>query len=206
MTKTITKTPPSLVGFEFPDLSHYEPQIDFHAMKSGGIPLFITKATQGDWFTDNTFIDFYKRGKSVGLTVGAYVYLENGLIAPQVNRFVTVANLKPGDLQPVIDMEAPGLTKRDCLEAIDVFRSHGFKPIAYCNLSFWRDVMGSHIDAPLWLAAYRSNRPVTPAAQELFAWQFTDQGLCYGVAKPCDMSRFYGTLDDLKRYTVEDKS
>jgi len=186
----------------FPDLSHYEPDVQFHAMKAAGIPLFITKATEGIGFTDPTYTDFQKRGRSVGLIVGAFTLITPDDITRQVSLFLSVAELQSGDLQPVIDMENAGLTRYECASALSEFRAHGYNPIVYCSLDFFNTVLRRGVDAPLWVAAYRSLRPKLPIGQRFFAWQYTDAGDCPGVAKPCDMSRFYGSIHDLKAYTI----
>jgi len=186
----------------FPDLSHYEPDVQFHAMIAGGVPAFITKATQGSSNTDPTYAHFSARGRSVGLIAGAYSYLAPGDPVPQIDHFLSVAGLQAGDLPPIIDAEATGLSKGQTFAALQQFESRGFRPILYCSLSFFKDVLGAPTDWPLWLAAYRPYLPPLPEGVTLFAWQHTDHGVCPGVAQPCDMNYFYGDLSALKRFCL----
>lgn len=184
----------------FPDLSHYEPVVDFHKVtREGGAPLVITKCSQGATSVDPTYADFAKRIHSVGAILGAYHYLDP-LPAPetQMAHFLATAKLQKGDLQPVIDAEAAGLTKETTFEALYSLEHRRYRPILYCSLAFWRDVLGSPVRWLLWLAAYRAALPALPDSVRLFAWQHTDCANFPGVAKPCDSSYLYVPLARLK--------
>ena len=183
----------------FADVSHYEPDIDFHAYAAGGCPLIITKATEGSTYTDPTYAGFAARARSVpGLIFGSYVFIDAGDPGPQISHYLSAAHLKPGDLQPCVDAEAAGLTKNETLDALRQLEASGYRPLLYCSLSFYVDVLGSPTQWWLWLAAYRDTLPKLPAGTKLFAWQHVDNGICPGVAHPCDMSYLYVPVADLK--------
>ncbi|MGI4789235.1 MAG: glycoside hydrolase family 25 protein [Janthinobacterium lividum] len=185
-----------------PDVSHFEPDIQFHDMANAGIPAFITKSTQGTDYTDPTYLDFMARGRSVGLIAGAYAFINPSNGAAQAEYFLHVAHLQAGDLQPIVDAEKLGLTKATTEAALTDLEQRGHKPILYASFAFWRDVLGSPSRWPLWLAAYRAVMPVLPAGVTLFAWQYTDSATVAGVARTCDASHFYGTADDLSAYLI----
>jgi GH25 family lysozyme M1 (1,4-beta-N-acetylmuramidase) len=185
-----------------PDISHYEPNVQFHDIKASGVPCVITKATQGTSYTDPTFLDFLARGRSVGLIMGAYAFLNPGGGAAQADYLLEVGHLTSGDLQPIVDAEKLGLTKETTFAALEELTRRGYAPILYASLSFFGDVLGNPTDYPLWLAAYRAVLPDLPGSVALFAWQYTDRGHCPGVATTCDCSHFYGSLDDLKSYCI----
>ena len=176
---------------QFPDLSHYEPDVQFHEIAAGGAPLVITKATQGTGYVDPTYKDFAARIRSVGMILGAYVFLDVGPEAPQIAHFLSVAHLQAGDLQPVVDAEAQGLGKAETFAALRDLEGRGYRPILYASLSFFHDALGSPCDWWLWLAAYRDNLPTLPNGVKLFAWQHTDHATFPGVAHPCDASYLY---------------
>ena len=177
----------------FPDLSHYEPDVDFHEVQAGGAPLVITKATQAA-FTDPTWADFAARIRSVGLVLGGFVYEEAAPEAAQIAHYFSAAHLQVGDLQPVLDAEAAGLTLAETVAALEDMANRGYRPILYCSLAFWNDVLGGINDYWIWLAAYRDALPDLPADTKLFAWQHTDCATFPGVAKPCDASYLYAPL------------
>ena len=183
----------------FPDISHFvDPSsVDFHAVAAGGVPLVICKSSQGSHYTDPTYAGFASRIRSVPLILGAYCFLDVAPEGPQVAHFMNVAHLQKGDLQPVIDAEAAGLSKAETFAAMADLEGRGYRPILYCNLSFFADVLGSPTKWWLWLAAYRATLPTLPAGVKLWAWQHNDAGICPGVARPCDMSYLYVPVADL---------
>ena len=183
----------------FPDISHYTSgMINFHAVANlGGCPLVICKSSQGRGYTDPTFAGFAQRIRSVPLILGAYCYLDTGPEAPQVAHFIDVSHLQKGDLQPVIDAEAAGLGKAATLATMADLEGRGYRPILYCSLSFFSDVLGSPTDWWLWVAAYRKTLPRLPAGVKLFGWQSSDNAACPGIPDPCDMSYLYVPVADL---------
>ena len=188
----------------FPDISHYsDGGIDFHAVANGGVPLVITKASQGSHYTDPTYAGFAQRIRSVPLILGAYCYLNVAPEGPQVAHFIDVAHLQKGDLQPVIDAEEAGLGKDETFAAMEDLEGRGYRPILYCNSDFFVNTLNSPTKWPLWLAAYRATLPSLAPGVRLFAWQHTDHGICPGVAKPCDMSYLYVSLENLKDYLID---
>lgn len=183
----------------FPDLSHYEPNVDFHVLVTEGVPLVITKCTEGQSYVDPTYENFAKRIHATpGMILGAYVFEDVGDAKSQNSHFLSAAHLGKGDLQPVLDAEALGLSKDQTFEALRDFERRGYRPILYCNLSFFRDVLGSPLNWWLWLAAYTKSLPKLATGVKLFAWQHTDSGVYKGVAKPCDSSYLYVSIADLK--------
>ena len=181
----------------FPDLSHYEPVESFHALAAANVPLVITKATEGN-YTDPTWADYSARIRSVPMILGGYVFQDVGDVDPQIGHFLSAAHLQTGDLQPVLDAEALGLTQAATFAALRDFESRGFAPILYCSLSFFTDVLGSPSAWWLWLAAYRATLPALPRGVKLFAWQRTDHAIFPGISKPCDGNYLYVPVADLK--------
>jgi lysozyme len=187
----------------FPDISHFEPVEDFHAIAAGGCPLVITKATEGCGYNDPTYASFADRIRSVpGLILGAYVFEDPGPAIAQVAHYLSVAHLQPGDLQPIVDAEKLGLTCQETYDALENLEARGYRPILYCSLAFFTDVLHSPRPWWLWLAAYRANLPILPLGVRLFAWQHTDCGDCPGVGQPCDMSYLYIAPTDLQNFCI----
>jgi len=183
----------------FADLSHFEPEIDFHEYADGGCPLVITKCSEGRGYTDPTYAGFAERARTVpGLIFGSYVFIDAGDPAPQVAHYLSAAHLQKGDLQPVVDAERAGLTAAETFAALHQLEASGYRPIIYASLSFFNDVLGSPTQWWLWLAAYRSVLPTLPAGVRLLAWQFSDAATFAGIPKPCDGSYLYVPIADLK--------
>lgn len=188
----------------FCDLSHYEPNADFHAIREqGGAPLVITKCTEGTGYTDPLYQSYARRVRTVpSLIFGAFLFLDAALAKPQTEHFFSTAHLRKGDLQPILDAEQKGLTRLETLGALENMELCGYRPILYCSLSYFEDVLGSPARWWLWLAAYRENLPTLPLGVKLFAWQHTDRGTCPGVAGPVDMNYLYVPVADLPDFCI----
>lgn len=187
-----------------PDISHHNTLTDsaMHDMKAAGYPVVINKATQGGSNIDATFADRLARERSVGLIPGSYAFLDpNPSGIKQAQHYLKVAHLQKGDLQPIVDAESLGLTRTTFLQAMYTLEGQGYRPILYSYKSFWES-LGSPVRWPLWIAGYTKSMPSLPASAEVFAWQYTDKEQVAGVVGPCDCSKFFGTLLDLKKYLI----
>jgi lysozyme len=191
--------------FTFPDLSHWDRLTPdaFHQFKANNFPCVILKATQGNTNTDPTYTDYAHRTRTVGLLLGAYVFLTPGAAGPQIVHYESIAHLQPGDIQPIVDAEAAGLTKATTFAAMADLEAHGYKPILYASYAFWHDVLGAPTKWPLWLAAYRAVMPALPKAVTLFAWQYSESASCPGVVGNCDMNKFYAK--DFSQFLIPKK-
>ena len=189
----------------FPDISHFEPDVQFHDIAAGGCPLVITKCTEGSGYTDPTYQDFAARVRSVpGLIFFAYVFEDAAPEGSQIAHFFSTAHLHPGDGMPILDAEAAGLTRTETEDALEDMQRRGYSdPILYCDLSYYRDVLGSPTRWLLWLADYTGELPALPDGVRLFGWQHTDRGDCPGVAKPCDMSYLYVPVTELPNSCIQ---
>lgn len=189
---------------DFPDLSHWDDgDVSYHAIVAAGIQYVGLKATEGTANTDATYQDGYTRARSVGLGVLSYAYVLPGEGSGDIVHFESVAHLQSGDIQPVVDAEAAGLNFATTQAAMHQLEAAGYKPILYCSLAFFRDVLGSPTQWPLWLAAYRDQMPTNlPADVVLFAWQYTEKGTCPGIGARCDMNRVAWTDEEFKRFLI----
>lgn len=187
----------------FPDISHFSADVQFHDIKNAGCPLVITKCTEGAHYVDSTYQDFSQRIRSVGLLLGAFLYEDAAPEGPQVAHFFNTAHLQSGDIQPILDAEAAGLTKAETEGALEDLERRGYEPILYCNVSFYRDVLGSPTRWTLWIAGYNTALPTLPVGITLFAWQYSESGKCPGVSGPCDMNRLYIPLAQLHNFLIK---
>jgi GH25 family lysozyme M1 (1,4-beta-N-acetylmuramidase) len=177
---------------DFPDVSHFEPGCDFHAMAASGVTICVTKATQGTTNVDSLFHTYWPAMKAAGLKRFCYVYLMPNEAGADTQHFEDTAHLGSGDGQPIVDAEQNGLTAATVNAAMADLQARGFAPILYCSYAYWRDVLGKPTKWPLWCADYSAHMPVLPTTVNLFAWQFSDHGHCPGVPHPCDMNKWLG--------------
>jgi lysozyme len=200
-----------------PDVSLNQPQVDWPQVAGGGQHFAIAKATDGLGSPDSAFgKQRWKAMKDAGLVRGAYHFARpqkgrdpKAEVAEFLARMDEVGGLQPGDLVPLLDVEAFGkagdLTRPQTLEWVrgwvtELRTRIGRPPIIYTG-AFWRDVMGNppdNLGCPLWLAAYVKKTevprfiPIAWQSGGATLWQHTSTGTCPGIAGKCDLSRFEG--------------
>src|SRR5262249_28115093 len=92
------------------DLSHYDPAQDYAAVKASGIVGVIYKATQGQSWTDNTYISQQHAAKAAGLKWAAYHFADSSNVQGQIDNFMRFAAPDP-DEAFVLDWEDNGGNK-----------------------------------------------------------------------------------------------
>jgi lysozyme len=132
----------------------------------------------------------------------------------------TVGQLDPGDLPPVVVFDTnpggPSATVEDLLSWLEVVeRRFGARPVIYSG-HYLKTFVGASAPHKLlgyriWLAQYGPT-PVVPTGWSRWTfWQFTDGALgaephtVPGVG-PCDISRFNGSLQELKALGVASRT
>jgi lysozyme len=200
------------------DVSHYQPCIDWPTLVRAGFQYCFLKATEGLASVDRSFARHWQDSRKAGLIRGAYHFFRPGVpVAPQAALFLrTVEELQPGDLPPVLDLEAPedwsGIPRGEraalavsWLETVE--RHFGTTPIVYLSPAFASDILGN---APalaryrVWLAHYTEAE--TPAIPKPWSsWTFWQYGNARtpGIPVPVDLNRFNGSRDSLKALTVQ---
>ncbi|CAN7355304.1 glycoside hydrolase family 25 protein [Pseudoduganella sp. LjRoot289] len=156
--------------------------------------------------------------RAVGLKVGVYHFLRARMDPQsQIDTFtqaLKLANVGPGDLPPVLDMEDnpayDGPWKTVDNEAYlasvsawiaNVKALYGKPPIIYTRASFWTELGNPTTfgDSPLWVASYRNDAPTLPAAWPDYTfWQYSDAGTVSGITGHVDVNYFNGDLPKLQ--------
>jgi len=192
-----------------PDVSDHQPSVNWGRVVAAGHRLAVAKATEGLTWRSKIFPERWKAMRDAGLVRGAYHFAR-----PQPGRsgrdeaefFLSVVDdaggFRPGDLRPVLDLEAygptplsPSRTLRWARDFAHEVKAHcGRLPIVYTG-AFWRDAMGNPDDGlgcHLWLAAYvRDPAPFVPHAWRESGWsiwQHTSSGSCPGIPGRCDLN------------------
>ena len=189
------------------DVSHYQGAVNWAAVRAGGRRYAFCKATEGTTYTDPTFAANWPAMRAAGLLRGAYHFGRPGTsAAAQADYFCDAVRPAPGDLKPVLDLEATdGMTPAQVRAWVVAFVSRvvartGQTPVIYTGYYFWRDSAGngSNLNCPLWLAQYASAVTLVPAAWATWTfWQYTSTGTCPGVAGGVDLDAFNGNKTGL---------
>lgn len=192
-------------------------QVDWNRVRAAGRTFAFVKATGsrpiGTITKDPCFDRNWAGAGAAGLFRGAYHYAvpsrRSGSAAADARFFVSVTGQlqDPGDLPPVLDLEATGGLRP--VEVQDWARTWlttvaaltGRQPVLYTGPSFWRgSVAGGAAFAgyPLWIAHYTRSAPTVPAPWGTWTfWQSSASGRVAGVSGPVDVDTFNGTAEQL---------
>lgn len=192
------------------DVSDFQSDVDWHAVKASGRSFAFTKATEGTNFTAHTFATNWAGIKAAGLIRGAYHFGRPGsdpiAQAQFFWRIVSSAGYGLGDLPLALDLEVSDGRSAGEINAwtaafvAEITKLAGRKPIIYTGAFFYT---GPSLGCALWLPSYYdgvsvaelgSITPKLPPAWFAWTfWQHTSKATVPGVNGPCDHSVFAGT-------------
>ncbi len=199
------------------DISHYQNKEDikWDSLSIGNktIPLefVVMRATMGNRSADKHFSEFWQQAKKHDLIRGAYHFYradEDPVI--QANNFLDNVKLESGDLPPILDIEKIPRRKsnKDLIDDLKIWckiveETYGEKPIIYTYYHYYKDFLkGEFDDYPLWLANYNDVPTPSPDDQWNF-WQFSENGIVYGINTKVDLDVYNGGVWSLKRLTLD---
>jgi GH25 family lysozyme M1 (1,4-beta-N-acetylmuramidase) len=189
------------------DVSRWQGSIDWAQVAAAGTRFAIAKATQGRAYVDPQY-GINKAGAELnGIVFGAYHFAEpdntqNDAVR-EADHFVDTAQLGPGNLIPVLDIERTGgLTQTKVtawiLDWLDrVTERVGFRPMVYTSPNGWLNRTGDTTAVAaagytvLWVAHWGVAEPRLPAADwngnGWTFWQYTSQGSVPGIIGNVDL-------------------
>ena len=197
------------------DISHFQGDIDWGQLTQSRLTDFpiefvFMKATEGGDHGDDTFARNFSEAGKHGFIRGAYHFF-SPVTDPlkQADFFIRTVKLAPGDLPPVLDVEVTGKKKKEELQGnikrwLDRIEAHyGVKPILYTSYKFkTRYLSDSIFDTyPYWIAHYYVDSVKYEGKWHF--WQHTDVGSVPGIEENVDLNVFNGTLEELKKMTID---
>ncbi|OBW40953.1 Lysozyme M1 precursor [Chryseobacterium sp. MOF25P] len=199
------------------DISHYQNKEDikWDSLSIGNktIPLefVVMRATMGNRNADKNFDEFWASAKEHHLIRGAYHFYradEDPVI--QANNFLDNVKLESGDLPPVLDIEKipKSKSKEKLIEDLKVWckiveETYGEKPIIYTYYHYYKDFLRGEFEGyPIWLANYNDVPEPSPEDHWDF-WQFTENGIVYGINSKIDLNIYNGGVWSLKSLTLD---
>ncbi len=197
------------------DVSLWQRDVDWAALRQAGVSFGFTKATEGDNVTDPYFAKNWPAMKAAGILRGAYHFFRPAKDPlKQAAFFTQTAQREASDLPLALDLESSGSLAPDplaqtilvCLNEIE--RLSGQRPIVYTGPNFWNTCMAVPnppdwtANYALWIANYTSAlRPTIPRGwTDWTLWQYSESGKLNGVAGNVDLDRFSGTVADLVQW------
>ena len=166
------------------DVSNWNGAINWTKVAKAGYRFAFGKATEGTAYNDKTYTTNRNGSEAAGLVFGGYHFARPagaslaGATASgikQANRFLAVAGPQPGELPPVLDLEATGNLGKQRLLAWtlawlgQIYARTGVEPFLYTSPLFWKGQLGDSTAAAaagtgLWIAHWTSkSKPMVPA-------------------------------------------
>ena len=198
------------------DISHYQERVNWEKLRNASmgdapVSFVFIKATEGEKLFDDNFNRNFANAKRNDLIRGAYHFFVPG-VSPrkQAEFYLSIAQLEPGDLPPVLDIEKKGdLTpeqlRRDVKTWLDIVeKEYDVKPILYTGYKFKIDYLNTpEFDAyPYWIAHYYVEKLAYKGKWTF--WQHTDCGKVSGIKGFVDCNIFNGTLEELQELTLKE--
>lgn len=193
------------------DVSHYQSDVDWPMINrlntgSSKIDFVYIKATEGSDWQDEFFMKNWVQLRQSGIVRGAYHYYKPRSSArKQLDNFLSLIHLLPGDLPPVLDIEEKGrLTVQQLRDSLatwlnGVEQTTGMIPVIYTSPSFYRDYLSPGFEKyPIWVAHYHNDMQ-PQLQQEWLFWQQTKKGKVKGIPGNVDMNVFNGDKEKFER-------
>ncbi|MGA9161657.1 MAG: GH25 family lysozyme, partial [Actinomycetota bacterium] len=177
------------------DVSHHQGLIDWSQVGGSGTRFAIAKATEGRTFIDPNYAFNKANAEASGLVFGGYHFARPDDTPSdavlEADHFVDVAQLEPGNLIPVLDIETTGgLSQAQVTQWIltwlgRVTQRLGVRPMVYTSPRGWETRTGDTtavVDAGytvLWVAHWGVSTPTVPAGDwGGNGWTFWQYGNC----------------------------
>lgn len=197
------------------DLSHWDPAFDYAAVKDDGIVGVIYKSTEGQSYTDPTYVQQQHAAKAAGLKFGSYHFADGSDVDGQIDNYLRFTAPDPDELF-CLDWEDNPTSGNGMMEVDDcktwiteverALRREG-ECVLYSG-NTCKEQLGDEVDTffgsrRLWLAQYASTPTWQRSWDTYFCWQFTDG--VYGPEPheidgvgPCDINSYQGTAAQLR--------
>ena len=165
------------------DLSHYDPADDYAKVKAAGIVGCIYKATQGQSWTDDTYVSQQHAARAEGVKWGGYHFADGSSVNGQIDNFMRFCCPDPDELF-CLDWEDNNGNKMSAANAQkwieEVERQLG-RPgecVIYSGNTA-KEALGSSVNTffgsrRLWLCQYGSSPTVQKSWSKFWLWQYTD--------------------------------
>ena len=181
------------------DVSHWQKDINFEAVKNSGVEFVILKAGGSDagFYTDSKFEENYTAAAAAGLNVGCYYFAGSKFIGEKngtadAKKFASIIKSKKFDMPIYLDIEAqPTSEKSGITEAAIAFCDHMEKQGYFIGI-YASDISGfkERLDPSVvtkyssWVARYGKQ----PEYNRYWSmWQYSSTGAVTGITGNVDL-------------------
>lgn len=197
------------------DVSYYQGNVNWAAVKGSGHVYAFARVSDGLNYPDSKFAQNWPAMKAAGIIRGTYQFFRPGqdpkaqakLLVDKIN---AAGGMQPGDLPPVLDIEAADGVAAATVQAraktwlLEVEKAFGVKPIVY-TANFMSPTIGTALASyTLWVANYGATCPLMPDGWTKWAfWQSSSTASVAGISGNVDFDQFDGTLTQLQALTLQ---
>lgn len=193
------------------DIASYQAGLDFSKVPCD---FAIIKATQGTGYTNPDCVRAVEQAMSLGKGVGVYHYISGGNAVAEANFFINSILNWIGKVMICLDWESnqnSAWGNESYLEQVvnQVIARTGVPPMIYVQASRYNQVaeVAERHNCGLWIAQYADmnptgyqNTPWNEGAYTCAIRQYSSSGQLNGWNGNLDLNKFYGSLDDFKKY------
>ena len=190
------------------DVSKYQGDIDWQAVKSGGVAFAYIKATEGGDHVDAKFQANWDGARAAGIPRGAYHFVY-WCRSPheEMALFKRVVPAEPDALPPVLDVEATP-TSKTCKRRLDrdsalrdmrvmlqeMERHYGKRPVIYTTVDFYEAILSDNelSEYPIWVRSTKYSPHVKYGSRKWHFWQYQSDGVVPGIRTNVDRNAFHG--------------
>lgn len=183
------------------DVSRYQGSINWSEVRSGEVDIQFAyiKATEGITIKSSKYPKQRKAARKMNIAAGAYHFFRPTVdAASQASYFLKFADLKSGDLPPVLDVEVlDGCTEKQLTQGVAVWikavkTACACEPVIYTSDHMYQKILKKAFpDSRFWIARYSNKKPKDFGKQEdVLFWQFSDRGQVNGIGQPVDLNVF----------------
>jgi lysozyme len=190
------------------DVSRYQENIDWAAVRRAGTRFAFIKATEGGDYVDPKFYRNWRGAGDAGIPRAAYHFIYWCRPArEQAEWFIRHVPRDATGLPPVIDAEWVNnsrnckrrVSKEDALAKVKIISGmlaqyYGKLPIIYTDINFHKDVLeGEHLENAFWLRSTAAEPHERYRGRRWTLWQWTQTGTVPGIKGGVDRNAFYGS-------------
>ena len=193
------------------DIASYQAGLDFSKVPCD---FAIIKATQGTGYTNPDCVRAVEQAMSLGKGVGVYHYISGGNAVAEANFFIDSILNWIGKVMICLDWEFDQNSawgNESYLEQVinQVIARTGVPPMIYAPASRYNEVapVAQRNNCGLWIAQYADmnptgyqNTPWNEGAYTCAIRQYSGSGRLNGWNGDLDLDKFYGSLDDFRKY------
>lgn len=193
------------------DIASYQAGLDFSKVPCD---FAIIKATQGTGYTNPDCVRAVEQAMSLGKGVGVYHYISGGNAVAEANFFINSILNWIGKVMICLDWELDQNSawgNESYLEQVinHVIERTGVPPMIYAPASRYNQVaeVANRHNCGLWIAQYADMNPtgyqITPWNEGAYTCairQYSGSGRLNGWNGDLDLDKFYGSLDDFRKY------